>query len=169
MGATPPRIFHRSFWNHAYMLYIVCKCACGLGLSSFYFLSFFQLCRLSFFPGLVLLIDTFWAQRVLKFSTDHLKLSILVLQSLKICVWFWGYSPVMFYQPFPLFRLRFFSIQISIRIDILSLQFLLDFSTDYLETMHTCSVYLVWRCACGLGVILSLSIFFFWHLALLST
>ena len=57
-----------------------------------------------------------------------------------MCMWFWGY-PVIFYQLFPLFRLSFFLGPISIRIDILWVQLLLDISTDHLEIMHTCSTW----------------------------
>ena len=70
-----------------------------------------------------------------------LKLCILVLHSLKICLWFWGYPPVIFYHFFHFFGLVFFPGPISIRIDILWAHLLLDFSTDHLETMHSCSTW----------------------------
>ena len=56
-------------------------------------------------------------------------------------MWFWGYPPIIVSYFFPpLFR-QFFPGPISIRIDILCAQLLSDFSTDYLDTMLTCSVW----------------------------
>ena len=54
-----------------------------------------------------------------------------------MCKWFCGYPPITFYQLFPVF----FPGPITIRIDILWAQLLIDFSIDHLETMHTCSTW----------------------------
>ena len=55
-------------------------------------------------------------------------------------VFFGSYRPIIFINFFPFSR-QFFQGSISIRIDILWAQLLLDFSTDQLETMHTCSTW----------------------------
>ena len=55
-----------------------------------------------------------------------------------MCMWFWGYPPIIFITFFHFFGLVFFPGPISIRIDILWAQLLLNFFTDHLETMHTC-------------------------------
>ena len=65
-----------------------------------------------------------------------------------MCIW--GYPPVIlfFFINFPLSRLSFFfffffSGQITIRIDTLWAQLLLEFSTDRFETMYPCSTWSV--------------------------
>ena len=52
---------------------------------------------------------------------------------------FWVIIPSFFYQLFPFFRC--FSGSISIRIDNLWVQIILEFSTNHFETMHTCSTW----------------------------
>ena len=73
-------------------------------------------------------------------------------------------SGYFFYQLFLFFRLSFFSPgSITIRMDTLLAQLLIEFSTDHFETMHTCStrsVDVVW----GLS-----SLYFFNHFCFLST
>ena len=56
----------------------------------------------------------------------------------KKCIWFWVILP-LFYQLFSTFSTLFFPFSITIRIDTLWAQLLLEFSTDHFETMHTCS------------------------------
>ena len=41
-----------------------------------------------------------------------LKLCILVLHSLKMCMWFWGYPLIIFYQPFNISDLFFFQVRL---------------------------------------------------------
>ena len=54
-----------------------------------------------------------------------------------MCPWFWGYPPtIFFYHFFYFFFPYFFPGPISIRIDTLWAQLLLEFSTDHSETMH---------------------------------
>ena len=86
---------------------------------------------------------------------------------LKMCIWFWCCSPIIILSTFSTFLTLFFAGQITIRIDTLWMQLLLflhfrlnffpcpiciridiwwvqlplDFSTDHLETMHTCSTW----------------------------
>ena len=188
MGATPPRVFHRSFWNCAYLFYIVWRCACGLGVIPLFFLSsFFSVFRLSFFfPGPISIrIDILCVQLLLSVSTDHLetmhicstwsedvhvvlglschylfslffqlifffscytmmsvacrqnssfnfipnllKLCTCFCHGLKIRMCFWSYPSVILCPLFPLFRR--FSGPISIRIDTLYTQLILQFST----------------------------------------
>ena len=59
-----------------------------------------------------------------------------------MCIWFWGYSTIFYINFFYVFDLVFQG-SIIIRIDTLWTQFLLQFSTDNLETMHTCSTWSV--------------------------
>ena len=42
VGATSPRVFHWSFWNCAYLFYMVCRCACGFGVILLIFLYTFS-------------------------------------------------------------------------------------------------------------------------------
>ena len=58
-----------------------------------------------------------------------------------MCLQFWGYPPIIFYQLFPHFWLRLFPGPISIGIDTLWAQLLLEFSTNSFETMHICSTW----------------------------
>ena len=94
-----------------------------------------------FRPGLITIrIDTLWKQLLLQFSIDHFEtMHTCSTQSENVHVVLGLSSYYFFYQLFPLFRLSFFPAPISIRIDILWAQLSLDFSTDHLETMHTCS------------------------------
>ena len=86
-------------------------------------------------------MGSLWTQLLLQFLTDLFETLQVFCHGLKICIWFCGYHHVIFYQLFPLFRLSFFSGQITIRIDILWAQILLEFSTDHLKTRHTCSTW----------------------------
>ena len=52
-----------------------------------------------------------------------------------MCVWFWGYHPIIFINFFHLS----FPGPISIRIDSLCVQFLLEFSAGHFETAQICS------------------------------
>ena len=72
-----------------------------------------------------------------RFLLIFLKLCRCFCHGLKMCMCFWDYPPVIFYQLFPLFQHR----QISIRIDTLWVQLILEFSTDHFETIHTCSTW----------------------------
>ena len=49
VSATPPTVLYRSFWNFAYVFYMVRRCACGLGIIVRTFLSLFPHCELSHF------------------------------------------------------------------------------------------------------------------------
>ena len=70
------------------------------------FLTFFDL----FFPGqITITIDTLWAQILLEFATDILKLCIRFKHSLKICMLFRVYPPIIFYQHFSTFWTCIFS------------------------------------------------------------
>ena len=80
-------------------------------------------------------IETLWVLLLLQFSTHHFKLCILVLHGLKMCVWFRGYPPIIFYQLFHCFDLVF--SRSSTGIDTLWVQ-LLEFFTNHFETMHIC-------------------------------
>ena len=53
----------------------------------------------------------------------------------------WRLFSYYFLSFFPTFLTELFPGSISIRTDILWAQLLLDFSTDHLETMHTCSIW----------------------------
>ena len=53
-------------------------------------------------------IDTLWVQLTYRVPPIIFNLCILVLHGLKLCVWFWGYPPIIFYLLFPLFWLSFF-------------------------------------------------------------
>ena len=98
MGVTPPGVFHRSFWNYAYCSRWSIDVHVVLRLSSHYFYQLFLLC---FFPGSTSIrIYTLWAQLFLELFTDHFEIMHLVLQSLKICMWFLGYLPVISYLHF---------------------------------------------------------------------
>ena len=64
--------------------------------------------------------------------------------------------PLFFINFFYFFDVVFFSGQITIRIDTLWAQLLLEFSTDHFETMHTCSTWSV-----DVHVVLGISFHFF--------
>ena len=74
-----------------------------------------------------------------------------------MCMWFWRYPPVIFYQQFSTFSTEYFPGPISIRIDTLWAQILLEFSTDHFETMNTCST---WSVDVHVGLVLSSHYFY---------
>ena len=50
VGATSPRVFHRSVLNYTYLCYMVCRCACRFwGYPLTIFINFFYFFHLSFF------------------------------------------------------------------------------------------------------------------------
>ena len=63
--------------------------------------------------------------------------------------------PLFFINFFYFFNLVFFSGLITIRIDTLWMQLLLEFSTDQFETMHICLTWFV-----DVHVVLGLSFFY---------
>ena len=81
------------------------------------------------------------------------KLCRLVLHGLKMCMWFWGYTPVIFFYHFFFSLFFYFPGPISTRIDTLWAQILLEFSTNHFETTYVCSTWSEDVC-CGFGVIL---------------
>ena len=103
-----------------------------LGLSSLYFIINF----LYFFDVFQVLICE--RNSSYRFLPIIFKLPILVLHGLNMCMWFWDYTPIIFYHFFTTFSTLFFSSQISVRIDTLWAQLLLGFSFDHFETMHIC-------------------------------
>ena len=127
MGTTPPRVFHRSFWNYAHLFFVACRCACGLVLIlPLYFINFFLLFRLGFLGSITIRIDTLWTQFLPEFSTDHFETmhtcftrSVNVYALLRL-------SSHKFYLLFPIFRLKFFQVRL-VYIYILRAQLLLDF------------------------------------------
>ena len=94
MGATHPTVFHLSFLDYAFLFYTWSEDVwVVLGLL---FLSTFSTVLTKFFPSPISIgIHTLWAQLRLEFLVIILKLCIFVLQSLKVCVLFWGYPPII--------------------------------------------------------------------------
>ena len=147
MDATPSRVFHRSSWNYAYFFYMVCRCACDFVviLPLFYFQFFFLLFR-PIFSGLISTrIDTLCAQLLLEFSTDHFEtMHTSSTWSVDLHVVLGLSSHYFVFNFFLLFSTQFFfSDLISIRIDTLWTQLVLEFSTDHSETMQTSSTWSV--------------------------
>ena len=158
VGATPPRLFHRSFGSHAYLFYMVWRCACGLGviLPLSFFFQLLALFRLSCF----FMCDTMTGSSY-SFIPNVLKLCCFC-HSLKICMCCWGYHPVIFYQLFSIISTFFFFFSFSFffqnRLVLeLWMQLILQFSTDRFWTMHTCSTWSV-------DVVLGLVFHYFYQL-----
>ena len=106
-----------------------------LGLSSYYF---YQLFRLIFFPGPIpIRIYILWAKLLMDFPTDHLETMHTFSTWSEYVRVVLGLSCRFVFNFFHFV----FPGQISIRIDILWVQLLLEFFTDHFETMHTCSTW----------------------------
>ena len=129
-----------------------------LGLSFHdFFINFFGLV---FFSGQIIIrIDTLCAQLLLEFSTNHFEtIHTCSTWSVDVHVVL-GLSSRYFYQ---LFFYLVFQGWITIRIDTLWAQLLLEFSTDHFETMDTCSTSSVdVHMVLELSFFYSLSFFFF--------
>ena len=115
-------------------------CICFWGYPTFIFYQLFFLFFDVFQIPISIRIDTLCLQRILQFPPIVFKLCILVLHGLKMCMWFWDYPTFIFYQLFPPFDFVF-SDPISIGIDTLWAQLLLQFSTNHFETIHICSTW----------------------------
>ena len=114
MGATPPRVFHWSFWNYAYLFYIIWRCACGLGVILLLFLSTFST---KFFPGSVSIkIDILWAQLLLDLSTYHLETMHTFSNWSEDEHMVYGYPIIFFFELFALFQLSFCSCDTITRV-----------------------------------------------------
>ena len=109
----------------------MCMCFWGYPPIIFYqiFSTFFNI----FQVPISIRLKSLWIQLILQFPHIILKLCKLVLHDPKMCVWFWSYPPIIFYQLFSLFWLIFFPI--SVGIDTLWVQLLLEFSTNHFETI----------------------------------
>ena len=117
------------------------------------FITFFHFFNI-FFSGLISIrIDTLWAQLILPFSTVIFKLCILVLHGLKMCMWFWGYSAIFFFQLFPLFSLSFFRCNMMMWVSCMC-----NFSYISIPLFETFQVFLAW--SPGLDIILNYCHFF---------
>ena len=120
VAATPPKLFHWSFRNYAYLLYMVWRWSCwGFGVilplpffSTFCFFFFFFFFNFIFFS-----CDTMtWELMVAtsySFIPNFLKLCRCFCHGLKMCMCFWGYTPIIFYQLFPPLFQRFFRSRLS--------------------------------------------------------
>ena len=127
-----------------------------LGLSCHYFFQLFALFQLFFFP-----VVTGWAcgrTSSYSFIPNFLNIRSCFYYGLKTCMCFWGYPPITFYQPFPLFW-RCFSLLISIRIGTLWEQLILHFSTHHFLLVLSGLKMCVWFW--GYPPIIFLSIFFY--------
>ena len=96
---------------------MVWKCACGLDIIlALSFLTFSTLRTLSFFDlrfyENVVTVGTLWAQLLIQFYTDLLKLCTCFCHGLEICIWF-GYNPWLnFYHFFHFMNFVIFWTQI---------------------------------------------------------
>ena len=94
-------------------------------------------------------MGSLWMQLFLQFLTDLFETSQVFLSWSEDVHLVLGLSfRYFFINFFPLFRLSFFSRQITFRID-----------TDHLETMHTCSTWSEQACDFGVILLSSFSIF----------
>ena len=72
VSATPLTVLYRSFWNFAYIFFMVWGYACGLVIIVRSFLSGFPHCELSHFSPLYInSCYPLWAQLLLQFCTDY--------------------------------------------------------------------------------------------------
>ena len=99
VGATPPTVFHRLFWNIADAFYMEWRCACGLSIILWLFFFSHVFCFVFFCMKCyqsIKTVGTLWAQLLLQFSTDCLKLCRCFLHGMKIFIFFWYKSLIIF-------------------------------------------------------------------------
>ena len=94
------------------------------------------------------------------FVPINLKLYICFLHGMRMCMWF-GYNyKIIFCHFFHIVNLVIFHPFYINSWYLLWVQLLLQFCTDYYETLH-CVFFMVWGCACDLDVIVKLFFFIF--------
>ena len=155
MSATPLTVFYRSFWNFADVFFMVWGCAYGLAIIvKIIFLSLFPLCEHSHF------FTSMYRQWVLfeRSSSYKFILCTCFLHGLKMRMWF-GHNPCLNFCHFFHF-VNFVSFWLQILWKFIHSGYLVS------ETLHTvlyqsfwnfAHVFpMVWRCACGLDIILEL-------------
>ena len=168
VSATSLTAVYRLLWNFACVFFMVWGGACGLDVIVrlffyflfiyffiifififfffffffFFFYFFFSHCELSHFLRSRLVSEKMlcWCNSSYSFLPIIFKLCIFVLHDLKMCVWFCGYPPIIFYQLFTLYT-YFFPGPISIGVDTLWAQLLLEFYTNHFKTMHICATW----------------------------
>ena len=101
-------------------------------------------------------MGSLWTQLLLQFLTVLFETLQAFLSWSKDVHLVLGLSCYFFINLFHFFDLVFFSGPITVRIDTLREQFLLEFSTHHFETLHTCSTWTV-----GVHVVLGLSSHYF--------
>ena len=191
-GRNSSKLFHWSFRNYAYFFVMVWRCTCGFGvilplsffsfllsffnlwhddmgetlhvflswsedvhvlLGSHHFLStFYHFCDVFQIP-ISIRIDTLRVQLILQFSTHHFKLCILVLHGLKCACGFGVMLPLFFFINF----FHFFDLVFS-RSSYYWNRYLVGATPPRIFYQsfwnYAYLFYMVWRCACGFGVIL---------------
>ena len=164
VSATPHTILYWSFWNFAHVFPMVWRCACGLNIIlELIFVTFSTLRTLSFsdlrFYESVETVGTLWAQQLIQFYTDLYETLYMFLPWSGDCMWF-GYNPwINFCHFFPPCELCHFQTSDSMKVYRQWLpcktQLLIQFHAYLYATLHI-FFSTVWRCACGLDLILQL-------------
>ena len=169
VSATPHTILYRSFWNFAHVFSMVWRYACGLDIILALILvtfSNFELCH--FLTSDSMKVYRQWVScehnSSYNFIPVFLKLCTCFCHSLEMCMWF-GYNHwINFCHFFYFVNFVIFWPQILWKcIDSGYLVSATPYTISYLYLYATLHIFLsmVWRCACGLDIIVELIFFTF--------
>ena len=169
VSATPHTILYQSFWNLAHVFSLVWRCAYGLDIIlAFIFVTFSTLRTLSFsdlrFYENVVTVGTLWAQLLIQFYTDLYETAHVFAMVWRCACGLDIILELIFVTFSTLWTLSFLTSD-SMKVYRQGLpckrNSLYNFMTLY-ATLHI-FFSMVWRCACGLDLILQLflSLFYF--------
>ena len=156
VSATPHTILCWSFWNFAHVFSMVLRCACGLDIIlAFIFVTFSALWTLSY-SDLRLKVYRQWVPTILYWC--FLKHCTCFLHGLEMCMWF-GYNPwINFCHFFHFVKFVIFWPQILWK--CIDNGYLVSATPYAISILSSCNfarlISMVWRCACGLDLILQL-------------
>ena len=103
VSATHLTVLYQTFWNCAGVFVRVWRCACAFWVIVVIFYQFFVLFSTLLFRSDLYENRYFVGATHLSFPPIIFKLCIFVLHGRKMCIWFWGYLPIIFYQHFSTF------------------------------------------------------------------
>ena len=155
--STTLTVLYQSSWNFAGVFVMVWGCACGLDIVVRLFLSLFPFYELSHFSTST--YRQWWVpcerNSSYSFIPIFLKLCTCFLHSLKMCMWF-GYNPCIDFCHI----VNFVIFWPQILWKCIDSEHCVSATPYTISILSSCNfahlVSMVWRCACGLDLILQL-------------
>ena len=159
MSATPLTVLYWLFWNFAGVFVMVWGCACGLDIVvRLFFVTFSTLWTCHFSTTMYRQWVPCERNSSYNFIPIFLKLCTWFLHGLKMCIWFGYNTCINFSHFFHFVNFVIFWPQILWKcIDSGYLESTTPYTISILSTCNFAHLFsMVWRCACGLDLILQL-------------